>query len=274
MKMNFRAAAALAAVMAVSQLAGCGRYEAIDTGTAKEASKEPGGAAGEGVEVNNATDSANTDGAVENGGGQPAADGTALQPDGAQQSDSALRSDAAPQPDAAPQSDTALKSGIALQPDAGQQQSGGTAAAGDAALPADSASGDDEMFRMNTGMGKEEASAFVGRFLDAVQAGDQSAVAAMITYPRMVKTPSYEGPVAGAEEFLTHYDEIFTEEFKQRLKDVSPSDVFYRNGLISVGDGSLWFYPATAEADMSVGTINAAQDRYVRYDGPQGVQPG
>ena len=123
-------------------------------------------------------------------------------------------------------------------------------------------------------MGKEEASAFVGRFLDAVQAGDQSAVAAMITYPRMVKTPSYEGTVASAEEFLSHYDEIFTEEFKQRLKDVSPSDVFYRNGLISVGDGSLWFYPATAEADMSVGTINAAQDRYVRYDGPQGVQPG
>lgn len=268
MKMNFRAAAALAAVMAVSQLAGCGRYEAIDTGTAKEASKEPGGAADEGVEVNNATDSANTDGAVENGGGQPAADGTALQPDGVQQSDSALRSDAAPQPD------TALKSGIALQPDVGQQQSGGTAAAGDAALSADSVSGDDEMFRMNTGMGKEEASAFVGRFLEAVQAGDQSAVASMITYPRMVKTPSYEGTVADAEEFLSHYDEIFTEEFKQKLKDVSPSDVFYRNGLISVGDGSLWFYPATAEADMSVGTINAAQDRYVRYDGPQGVQPG
>jgi len=224
-KMNRKAAAVMAAVMAVSQLAGCGRYETIETGTTKAAAKEPGGADREGVKVNSETESSGSEGA-------------------------------------APEADPAL------QPDAGQQISG------DSALAADSASGDDAMFLANTGMSKEEASSFISGFLEAVKADDRSAVAAMIAYPRAVKTPSYEGTVASAEEFLSHYDEIFTEEFKQKLGGVSASDVFYRNGMISVGDGCLWFNPATAEADMCVSTINAAADRYVRYGGPQGVQPG
>ena len=234
MKMNRKAAAVMAAVMAVSQLAGCGRYETIETGTAKEASKEPGGADREGVKVDSETESSGSEGAAASGGELAAGE----------------TNQAAPQPEDALVSGAVPEADPALQQDAGQQISG------DSALSADSASGDDAMFLANTGMSKEEASSFVSGFLEAV------------------KTPSYEGTVAGAEEFLSHYDEIFTEEFKQKLGSVSASDLFYRNGMISVGDGCLWFNPATVESDMCVSTINAAADRYVRYGGPQGVQPG
>lgn len=252
MKMNRKAAAMMAAVMAVSQLAGCGRYETIETGTAKEASKESGGADREGVKVDSETESSGSEGAAASGGELAAGETNQAAP----QQEDTLLSGGAPEADPA------------LQPDAGQQISG------DSALSADSASGDGAMFLANTGMSKEEASSFISGFLEAVKADDRSAVAAMIAYPRAVKTPSYEGTVAGAEEFLSHYDEIFTEEFKQKLGSVSASDVFYRNGMISVDDGCLWFNPATVESDMCVSTINAAADRYVRYDGPQGVQPG
>lgn len=138
----------------------------------------------------------------------------------------------------------------------------------------DQAGVSDQQFLDNTGMGKEEAAAFVSSFLAVVKADDREAVAAMIAYPRKVKTPDGEGTVNHAGEFLAYYDGIFTETFKEKLESLSAGDLFTDNGMIGVGDGCLWFYPATVETDMCVGTINAAEDRYVRYGGPSGVQPG
>lgn len=131
----------------------------------------------------------------------------------------------------------------------------------------------DGFFRQS-GMKKEEAAAFVKTFADAVASGERESAAAMISYPRKVKTPAWEGTVSSPEEFLTYYDDIFTADFRNQLENASLDDLFCRNGLISFGDGSLWFYPATETEDMSVCTVNAANDRYVRYDGPSGVQPG
>ncbi len=131
----------------------------------------------------------------------------------------------------------------------------------------------DDFFRQS-GMMREEAGAYVKTFVGAVTSGDRESAAAMISYPRSVKTPSWEGTVNSAEEFLAYYDEIFTSDFRKKLEQTSGDDLFCRNGLISSGDGSLWFYPATESDDMSVCTVNAAEDRYVRYGGPSGVQPG
>ena len=41
----------------------------------------------------------------------------------------------------------------------------------------------------------------------------------MIRYPRQVKTPAGEAQVAGAEEFLAYYDEIFTLDFRKKLEE-------------------------------------------------------
>lgn len=133
---------------------------------------------------------------------------------------------------------------------------------------------DDQAFFRQSGMSKEEATAFVTTFLAAVKADNREAVAGMITYPRKVKTPAGENTVGSAEEFLAYYDEIFTADFKARLGSASASDLFCKDGLIGLGDGSVWFFPATIEDDMGITTVNVSEDRYVRYDGPSGVQPG
>ena len=133
---------------------------------------------------------------------------------------------------------------------------------------------DAQAFFEQSGMSKEEAAAFVKTFLEAVKADNREAVAGMITYPRKVKTPAGEGTAGSAEEFLAYYDEIFTAQFREKLGAVSASDLFCKDGLIGLGDGSVWFYPATVEDDMGVSTVNVSEDRYVRYDGPSGVQPG
>ena len=127
---------------------------------------------------------------------------------------------------------------------------------------------------MQSGMSKEEAAAFVSTFLEAVKADNREAVAGMIRYPRQVKTPAGEAQVAGAAESLTYYDDIFTQDFRKKLEETPATDLFCKDGLIGLGDGSVWFYPATVEDDMSVTSVNVSADRYVRYGGPSGVQPG
>lgn len=129
-------------------------------------------------------------------------------------------------------------------------------------------------FFLQSGMSREEAAVYVKTFVSAVVSGDRESAAAMISYPRNVKTPAWEGAVNSPEEFLTYYDDIFTTEFKERLENAALDDLFCQDGMISFGEGSLWFYPATETADMSVCTVNVAEDRYVRYGGPAGVQPG
>ena len=133
---------------------------------------------------------------------------------------------------------------------------------------------DAEAFFNQSGMSKEEAAAFVSTFLEAVKADNREAVAGMIRYPRQVKTPAGEAQVAGAEEFLAYYDEIFTPDFRKKLEETPATDLFCKDGLIGLGDGSVWFYPATVEDDMSITSVNVSADRYVRYGGPSSVQPG
>ena len=134
-------------------------------------------------------------------------------------------------------------------------------------------SGTDPFF-LQSGMKQEEAAAFVKTFVNAVISGNRESAAAMISYPRSVKTPAWEGTVNSPEEFMAYYDEIFTADFRKSLENASLDDLFCSDGMISFGEGSLWFYPATESEDMSVCTVNAAEDRYVRYGGPAGVQPG
>lgn len=150
----------------------------------------------------------------------------------------------------------------------------GTAAGQEQGYALAEAPADSDTFFQQSGMKLEEASAYVKTFVGAVTSGDREAAAAMITYPRTVKTPAWEGTVNSPEEFLVHYEDIFTSDFRSRLEQADLDDLFCSNGMISFGEGSLWFYPATESQDMSVSTVNAAEDRYVRYGGPAGVQPG
>lgn len=236
MRMSRTSAILFAAVLSAAQLSACGRYAEIETAgqTAEATSGETAPETGE---------SAAGEGAAAETGPQ-----------------------AGETPSAEPGTQAPVESG------AGDGAQSLMLEGGNSEAPDQGA--DAEAFFMQSGMSKEEAVAFVSTFLEAVKADNREAVAGMIRYPRQVKTPAGEAQVAGAEEFLAYYDEIFTQDFRKKLEETPATDLFCKDGLIGLGDGSVWFYPATAEDDMSVTSVNVSADRYVRYGGPSGVQPG
>lgn len=234
----------LAAVLAAAQLSACGRYAEIETAVCPDvgsAQETAAGQSGSGAGESGSGAEESGSGAGENGNQTQAAEPQT-------------------QVNAAPAGAESEPESLMLQAESSEQP----AAQGE----------DDQAFFRQSGMSKEEAAAFVATFLEAVKADNREAVAGMITYPRKVKTPAGESTAGSAEEFLACYDEIFTADFKARLGSASASDLFCKNGLIGLGDGSVWFFPATMEDDMGISTINVSEDRYVRYDGPSGVQPG
>ena len=236
MRMSRMSAILFAAVLSAAQLSACGRYAEIET-------------AGQTADATSGETAPET--------GESAAGESAAAESGPQAGEA---------PSAEPGTQAPVESGAgdgaqSLMPEGGNSEVADQGA-------------DAEAFFMQSGMSKEEAAAFVSTFLEAVKADNREAVAGMIRYPRQVKTPAGEAQVAGAEEFLTYYDDIFTQDFRKKLEETPATDLFCKDGLIGLGDGSVWFYPATVEDDMSVTSVNVSADRYVRYGGPSGVQPG
>ena len=236
MRMSRTSAILFAAVLSAAQLSACGRYAEIET-------------AGQTADATSGETAPET--------GESAAGESAAAESGPQAGEA---------PSAEPGTQAPVESGAgdgaqSLMPEGGNSEVADQGA-------------DAEAFFMQSGMSKEEAAAFGSRFLEAVKADNREAVAGMIRYPRQVKTPAGEAQVAGAEEFLTYYDDIFTQDFRKKLEETPATDLFCKDGLIGLGDGSVWFYPATVEDDMSVTSVNVSADRYVRYGGPSGVQPG
>ncbi len=236
MRMSRTSAILFAAVLSAAQLSACGRYAEIET-------------AGQTADATSGETAPET--------GESAAGESAAAESGPQAGEA---------PSAEPGTQAPVESGAgdgaqSLMPEGGKSEVADQGA-------------DAEAFVMQSGMSKEEAAAFVSTFLEAVKADNREAVAGMIRYPRQVKTPAGEAQVAGAEEFLTYYDDIFTQDFRKKLEETPATDLFCKDGLIGLGDGSVWFYPATVEDDMSVTSVNVSADRYVRYGGPSGVQPG
>lgn len=236
MRMSRTSAILFAAVLSAAQLSACGRYAEIET-------------AGQTADATS-------------GETAPEMDESAAGEDAAAESGSQTGETPSAEPGTqAPVESSAGDGAQSLMPEGGNSEVADQGA-------------DAEAFFMQSGMSKEEAAAFVSTFLEAVKADNREAVAGMIRYPRQVKTPAGEAQVAGAEEFLAYYDDIFTQDFRKKLEETPATDLFCKDGLIGLGDGSVWFYPATVEDDMSVTSVNVSADRYVRYGGPSGVQPG
>lgn len=236
MRMSRTSAILFAAVLSAAQLSACGRYAEIET-------------AGQTADATSGETAPET--------GESAAGESAAAESGPQAGEA---------PSAEPGTQAPVESGAGDGAQSLIPESGNSEAADQGA--------DAEAFFMQSGMSKEEAAAFVSTFLEAVKADNRETVAGMIRYPRQVKTPAGEAQVAGAEEFLAYYDDIFTQDFRKKLEETPATDLFCKDGLIGLGDGSVWFYPATVEDDMSVTSVNVSADRYVRYGGPSGVQPG
>lgn len=109
----------------------------------------------------------------------------------------------------------------------------------------------------------EEAAEGVTAFLDLLNANDKEAVAGMLSYPSTLTVPSGEYVINSPEEFLPHYDEFFTEEFKNQFSGTEP-DVFLHNGLISFAEGQIWFVSSGEDHSLKVTAINGIGDSSFR----------
>ena len=129
----------------------------------------------------------------------------------------------------------------------------------------------DEMFSVS-GIGKEEADTFIKTFVSHLEAGEKKEAAEMILYPRKVTVPDGDLIVHNADEFLDYYDDIFTDDFIELLKEDSKKELNFNYQGVWIGNGELWVMKS--ENQMYVNSIFNGEDRSVKYEGEPGVQPG
>lgn len=147
----------------------------------------------------------------------------------------------------------------------------GTGAKTDSASP-ESGAGEDKMYEI-TGIRETDARAFLKKFIGHVKAGEKAEASRMIAFPRKVILPDQEVTVESPEAFLTYYDEIFTEDFKERLSQFMAEDSIWWNYRgVAVGNGEIWLNES--DGALWIVTLNSAEDRTVLYPGETGIQAG
>jgi len=110
---------------------------------------------------------------------------------------------------------------------------------------------------------EEEAAAGVASFMELLKAGDKKTIAEMVRFPSTVTVPSGEHEVNSAEEFLPYYDELFTEEFIKAVLDAD-QEVFVHDGLISFGEGQIWFFAPSADVPLQIIAVNGPDGSSLR----------
>lgn len=133
---------------------------------------------------------------------------------------------------------------------------------------------DEDMFYQQCGMIWEEAEHGRTSFIEDVMNDSRDAVAARISYPRTVTVASGSYEVQDAVSFLAYYDEIFTDAFKMELDRQAEQELFCSDGMISFGDGMVWFFPSDSGSSMGISSIDNRAGCTVRYGGEQGVTGG
>ena len=129
----------------------------------------------------------------------------------------------------------------------------------------------DDNFYQQCGMLREEAETYRIGIIEDVMSENKDAVAARFVYPKIVTVSSGTFEVKSADEFLSYYDEIFSETFKQNLDMEAEQELFCHNGMISFGSGLIWFGPVYGEESAAIITINGTDGSSVRNGGTPGA---
>lgn len=132
---------------------------------------------------------------------------------------------------------------------------------------------EDFLFYNQSGVERAEAEETIEQFLWYLENDNREAVAAMIAWPRLVSVPSEEYLVETAEDFLACYDRIFLEDFIKKLLEADHA-AFCHDGLISFGNGEIWFYADYQGEGLKISTVNGPDGCSVWAGSPAGGQPG
>lgn len=115
------------------------------------------------------------------------------------------------------------------------------------------------------GVTTEDAAAFFQTFQQAAADGDKEAVANLFRYPKQLQLPGAEvAYVSSAEEFLPHYDEIFTQDFLDAIAGMDASAFTQEGPAIGWGDGAVWARVYDGEITMA-SVFASREDRYLAY---------
>lgn len=115
------------------------------------------------------------------------------------------------------------------------------------------------------GVSTSDVTAFFEQFQQAAAAGDQDTVANMFRYPKQLQLPDQELTyVSSAEEFLPHYDQVFTQDFLTAIGEIDPADFTQDGPSIGWGNGAVWARVYDGEVTMA-SVFASREDCYLAY---------
>lgn len=129
--------------------------------------------------------------------------------------------------------------------------------------------GDDVDMYEVLGINRDEAHAYMNEFISTVLNHEREEASEMIRFPRKVITPGKTVIVNSPEEFLSYYDEIFTEELIEQLRLIIDQELICNYMGVWIGDGEVWMKKYGTR--LYIESIGLAPDRAVRSPGESGT---
>ena len=135
----------------------------------------------------------------------------------------------------------------------------------------------EDMFYLSTGIQESVAQDFFREFVRAMEEDRRLAVAELIAWPRTVYKQEGSFLVENAEDFLSYYEDIFTdgllEDIHENQYDRERADLIPHNGMIGLAGGDLWF-ALLEDGRIALLTVRNPEGNSLRYDGPAGITAG
>lgn len=129
--------------------------------------------------------------------------------------------------------------------------------------------GDDVDMYEVLGINSDEASAYMHEFISNVLNDEREEASEMIRFPRKVITPEKTVIINSPEDFLSYYDEIFTEDFIEQLRLIIDQELICNYMGVWIGDGEVWMKKYGTR--LYIESIGLAPDRAVRSPGESGA---
>jgi len=87
---------------------------------------------------------------------------------------------------------------------------------------------------------QEDVESFVKKAVTAILINDKDWLGDHIRFPlRYISGKGFTG-IADKQQMIRHYDEMFTHQYKDKIKQAYTSNLFTKNGEVMLGTGEIW----------------------------------
>jgi len=92
------------------------------------------------------------------------------------------------------------------------------------------------------GISREQAEEFVEEFLYALQSDNRKWMVRHVSYPCVLKVKDAEIRIEDEEDFVSYYDDIFTAQYIEQLRQWGEDGLWANWQGITLGNGNIWFH--------------------------------